>query len=110
MAASATPSDPIAAVVAAARRHLDGEQAAGAERFLRAYYADVAPEDIDSRTPEEKRIFGGLGRCSVGLSWPTFFRPTISVQKRFGGSAGDPTFAQLLTSPQVWGQYADAFA
>jgi hypothetical protein len=35
---------------------------------------------------------------------------SISVQKRFGGSAGDPTFAQLLTSPQVWGQYADAFA
>jgi len=35
---------------------------------------------------------------------------SISVQKRFGGSAGDPTFAQIITTPQVWAQYADAFA
>jgi hypothetical protein len=34
----------------------------------------------------------------------------ISVEKRFGGSAGDPTFAQLITSPEVWAQYAGAFA
>ena len=53
MVASATSSDPIEAVVAAARRHLDGEQLAKAERFLRAYYADVAPEDMASRTAEE---------------------------------------------------------
>ncbi len=35
---------------------------------------------------------------------------SISVQKRFGGGAGDPTFAQIITTPQVWAQYADAFA
>ena len=34
----------------------------------------------------------------------------ISVQKRFGGSGSDPTFAQLITSPQVWSSYASAYA
>jgi hypothetical protein len=34
----------------------------------------------------------------------------ISVEKRFGGSGGDPTFAQLITSPAVWSEYAGAFA
>jgi hypothetical protein len=34
----------------------------------------------------------------------------ISVEKRFGGSGGDPTFAQLVTSPAVWSEYAGAFA
>jgi hypothetical protein len=33
----------------------------------------------------------------------------ISVEKRFGGSGGDPTFAQLITAP-VWSEYAEAFA
>lgn len=34
----------------------------------------------------------------------------ISVEKSFGGSAGDPTFAQLLPSAAVWNSYASAFA
>ena len=34
----------------------------------------------------------------------------ISVEKQFGGSAGDPTFAHLITSPKVWNSYASAFA
>jgi hypothetical protein len=34
----------------------------------------------------------------------------ISVEKRFGGSGGDPTFAQLITAPAVWSEYAGAFA
>jgi len=34
----------------------------------------------------------------------------ISVEKRFGGSGSDPTFAQLITSPTVWSEYASAFA
>jgi hypothetical protein len=34
----------------------------------------------------------------------------ISVEKKFGGSAGDPTFAHLITSPAVWNSYASAFA
>jgi hypothetical protein len=34
----------------------------------------------------------------------------ISVEKRFGGSGGDPTFAQLITSPGVWSDYASKFA
>src|SRR5262249_15445098 len=34
----------------------------------------------------------------------------ISVEKRFGGSGHDPTFADLIDTPAVWGRYADAFA
>jgi len=34
----------------------------------------------------------------------------ISVEKRFGGSGSDPTFAQLITSPNVWTSYASAYA
>jgi len=34
----------------------------------------------------------------------------ISVEKRFGGSGSDPTFAQLIASPGVWAEYAGAFA
>lgn len=34
----------------------------------------------------------------------------ISVEKQFGGSEGDPTFAHLITSPGVWASYANAYA
>jgi hypothetical protein len=34
----------------------------------------------------------------------------ISVEKQFGGSKGDPTFAHLIASPGVWTSYANAFA
>ena len=34
----------------------------------------------------------------------------ISVEKQFGGSEGDPTFAHLITSPGVWNSYASAYA
>jgi hypothetical protein len=34
----------------------------------------------------------------------------ISVEKRFGGSGGDPTFAQLMPSAGVWNSYASAYA
>jgi hypothetical protein len=32
------------------------------------------------------------------------------VERSFGGSGGDPTFAQLIESPQIWAEYADAYA
>ena len=34
----------------------------------------------------------------------------VSVEKRFGGSGSDPTFAQLIAAPGVWADYAGAFA
>jgi hypothetical protein len=34
----------------------------------------------------------------------------ISVEKRFGGSAGDPHFLQTFETPAVWTGYAGAFA
>ena len=34
----------------------------------------------------------------------------ISVEKRFGGSSGDPRFFQVFETPDVWTDYASAFA
>jgi hypothetical protein len=34
----------------------------------------------------------------------------ISVEKKFGGSGGDPTFAQVWDDPAIWNEYATAFA
>jgi len=34
----------------------------------------------------------------------------ISVEKRFGGSGGDPTFLDTFDTPAIWDEYASAFA
>ena len=34
----------------------------------------------------------------------------ISVEKRFGGSGGDPHFLETFETPAVWIEYAGAFA
>jgi hypothetical protein len=34
----------------------------------------------------------------------------LTVERSFGGSGGDPTFAQLIESPQIWAEYADVYA
>lgn len=34
----------------------------------------------------------------------------ITVEKRFGGSSGDPKFGEVFETPQVWNTYASAFA
>jgi hypothetical protein len=34
----------------------------------------------------------------------------ISVEKKFGGSSGDPRFVDVFDQPQIWTTYADAFA
>jgi hypothetical protein len=34
----------------------------------------------------------------------------LTVERRFGGSASDPTFADLIPSPDVWDEYAEAYA
>ena len=34
----------------------------------------------------------------------------LTVERSFGSKGGDPTFADLIDSPAVWGEYAAAFA
>ncbi len=34
----------------------------------------------------------------------------LTVERSFGGKGGDPTFAQLVDTPEVWEEYAAAFA
>jgi hypothetical protein len=34
----------------------------------------------------------------------------ITVEKQFGGEAGDPTFIETWTAPELWDEYAGAFA
>lgn len=34
----------------------------------------------------------------------------LTVERGFGGSSGDPTFAQLYDTPEIWSDYALAFA
>jgi hypothetical protein len=34
----------------------------------------------------------------------------ITVEKRFGGSDGDPLFVETFTTPAIWNEYAGAFA
>lgn len=34
----------------------------------------------------------------------------ITVEKRFGGSSGDPLFLETFTGPEVWAEYSGAFA
>jgi hypothetical protein len=41
-----------------------------------------------------------------------FFSKTVelTVEKSFGGSSGDPTFGDMLPEPDLWAEYAAAFA
>jgi hypothetical protein len=53
------------------------------------------------------------GEATVSISVHVLFFSmsfSVSVQKQFGGSGNDPTFAQLVESPQIWQDYALAFA
>lgn len=34
----------------------------------------------------------------------------ISVEKKFGGSSGDPRFLDVIQTPQIWADYASAYA
>jgi hypothetical protein len=53
------------------------------------------------------------GRATLTVAVKVLFFSTsvaISVEKRFGGSGSDPTFAQLISSAGVWASYANAYA
>jgi hypothetical protein len=34
----------------------------------------------------------------------------LTVERAFGGKSGDPSFADMMPTPDVWAEYADAFA
>lgn len=53
------------------------------------------------------------GRATLTVKVEVLFFSTsveITVEKKFGGSNGDPRFAQVIETPAVWDQYASAFA
>ena len=53
------------------------------------------------------------GRATLTVKVEVLFFSTsveISVEKRFGGSSGDPRFFQVFETPAVWNEYAIAFA
>jgi hypothetical protein len=61
-----------------------------------------------------------VGRASISVEVSVCmlsFSVSIEVEKKFAGSAGDPTFAQVMgrhptlpASPRPWDEYCDAFA
>jgi hypothetical protein len=53
------------------------------------------------------------GRATLTVKVEVLFFSTsvdITVEKRFGGSGGDPTFLDTFDSQAIWDQYAGAFA
>jgi hypothetical protein len=53
------------------------------------------------------------GRATLTVKVEVLFFSTsvdITVEKRFGGSGGDPTFLDEFTSSTIWSDYAGAFA
>ena len=53
------------------------------------------------------------GRATLTVKVEVLFFSTsveVTVEKRFGGSSGDPLFLDTFTSPAVWDEYAGAFA
>lgn len=53
------------------------------------------------------------GRATLTVKVEVLFFSTsveITVEKRFGGSSGDPKFGEVFETPQIWSSYAAAFA
>ncbi len=53
------------------------------------------------------------GRATLTVEVEIAFFSTsvdLTVERGFGGQSGDPKFADLFTAPQVWTEYAKAFA
>ena len=54
-----------------------------------------------------------FGRATLTVKVEVLFFSTsveVTVEKRFGGSSGDPTFLDTYDTPVVWDAYAGAFA
>ena len=53
----------------------------------------------------------GIATLTVKVEVLTFSKSVaITVEKSFGGSAGDPAFEQTFNTATIWQEYADAFA
>jgi hypothetical protein len=53
------------------------------------------------------------GRATLTVSVDIAFFHTsveLTVERSFGGNGGDPSFRELFHAPDVWQQYAEAFA
>jgi hypothetical protein len=53
------------------------------------------------------------GRATLTVKVEVAFFSTsvdITVEKKFGGSSGDPRFLDVFETPAVWDEYASAFA
>jgi hypothetical protein len=53
------------------------------------------------------------GRATLTVKVEVLFFSTsvsITVEKKFGGSSGDPRFFQVFDTPAIWNEYASAFA
>lgn len=53
------------------------------------------------------------GRATLTVKVEVLFFSTsveLTVEKRFGGSSGDPKFGEVFETPQIWNTYATAFA
>jgi hypothetical protein len=68
-------------------------------------------EFILSFTYDTEKKASGQATLTVAVKVLCFSKSVeISVEKRFGSKGHDPTFADLIDTPAVWGRYADAFA
>lgn len=73
----------------------------------------ISLEFMLSFTYEAAPVDKASGRATLTVKVEVLFfskSVEVTVEKRFGGKSGDPTFAQLWDSADVWSEYAAAFA
>ena len=59
--------------------------------------------------PEDKAK--GRATLTVEVEIACFSKSVeLTVERSFGGKGGDPTFADQMTTPELWAEYAEAFA
>ena len=60
-------------------------------------------------TPEDKAK--GRATLTVEVEIACFSKSIeLTVERAFGGKGGDPTFAQMIDTPELWAEYAGAYA
>ena len=73
----------------------------------------VSLEFVLSFTYQPKPVDKASGRATLTVKVEVLFfskSVEVTVEKSFGGQSGDPTFAELWNSSDVWDEYANAFA
>jgi hypothetical protein len=75
------------------------------------FYLMFAYESVELRPGVRKGYAYGRATLTVKVQVLMFSMSVeISVEKRFGGSGGDPVFLDTFDTPAIWGEYAGAFA